>query len=205
MIKYLKDLCKRMFKNPLRLTLKLFGLLWFFLLFQIFLKVTFNYWQPYVIPTEQLENIGNFIDSHRWLQIILNGIFYTFNGVMLILCGIQRFWFKNKRDTIFAISLLIIMYILNETLYLDNITIFISCFICPLILDRKKWLWIIISFLCSFVFLTLSLFLEGFSNANNMNYIIGTFLQTDYYIMLLLNYILFNIIRLKKEGNINGR
>lgn len=198
MIKYLKDLCKRMFKNPLRLTLKLFGLLWFFLLFQIFLKVTFNYWQPYVIPTEQLENIGNFIDSHKWLQIILNGIFYLTNAFLMTLAGIQQWRFKNiKQRIIFYLSCLI-AYIFN-LLGLDTIATILITILVPLVLNYKKLIYIIIVFILNFVFLFLSLFLEGFVTSDNMNFVVRSFLQMDYYIMLGINYFAFNLIRMKKE------
>lgn len=198
MIKYLKDLCKRMFKNPLRLTLKLFGLLWFFLLFQIFLKVTFNYWQPYVIPTEKLENIGNFIDSHRWLQATLNGIFYLTNAFLMTLAGIQQWRFKNiKQRIIFYIGCLI-AYIFN-LLGLDDIATILITILVPLVLNYKKLIYIIIVFILNFVFLFLSLFLEGFVTSDNMNFVVRLFLQMDYYIMLGINYFAFNLIRMKKE------
>ena len=54
------------------------------------------------------------------------------------------------------------------------------------------------------VFMALSLLLEGFVNANEMNYVIKLLFQNDYYIMLALNYILFNFIRQKKEVKQNG-
>lgn len=187
--------------NPLRLSLKLFGLIWLFLFIHVILKLTFNYWQPYIIPTEQLENVGNFIDDHIFINKFISGILYIINGLLLILCGIQRWWFKNKKETFIVGFTLLLMYLLNELFNLDNITIIISSFVIPLVLDKKKWLWIILSFVCSFIFLALSLWIEGYSNANNMNYVVALFLNNDYYIMLIMNYILFNIIRLKKEGN----
>ena len=198
MIKYLKDLCKRMFKNPLRLTLKLFGLLWFFLLFLIFLKVTFNYWQPYVIPTEKLENIGNFIDSHRWLQATLNGVFYFTNAILMTLAGVQQWFFKNKKQGILFFISCTLAYIFN-VVGLDIIATILITILTPLLINYKKWLYILFVFILNFVFLFLSLFLEGFVTADNMNYIIANFLQLDYYIMLGINYFAFNLIRMKKE------
>lgn len=191
-----------MIKDPLRLVLKLFILLWVFLFVHVLLKVTFDYWQPYVIPTTQLESLGSFIDNHIWLQKTLSGLFYVFNGLVLILCGVQQWKYKSKKQFLIVLSIIIILYILNETLYLDDYTIIIGCFIIPLVINYKRWLWILLTFGLSTIFLATSLWLEGFTNANNMNYIIGTFLQIDYYIMLSLNYILFNLIRLhlnKKE------
>lgn len=192
-----------MIKDPLRLVLKLFILLWVFLFVHVLLKVTFDYWQPYVIPTPQLEALGNFIDNHIWLQKTLSGMFYIFNGLILILCGVQQWKYKNKKQFLIVLVIVLLLYILNETLHLDDYTIIVGCFIIPLAINYKRWLWILLTFGLSTIFLAMSLWLEGFTNANNMNYIVGTFLQIDYYIMLGLNYILFNLIRLrlnKKEG-----
>ena len=192
-----------MIKDPLRLVLKLFILLWVFLFVHVLLKVTFDYWQPYVIPTPQLEALGNFIDSHIWLQKTLSGIFYIFNSLVAILCGTQQWKYKNKKQFLIVLGILMVLYVLNETLYLDDYTVIIGCFIIPLAINYKRWLWILLTFGLSTIFLAASLWLEGFTNANSMNYIIGTFLQIDYYIMLILNYILFNLIRVhlnKKEG-----
>ena len=192
----IKDKLKTMIKNPLRLATKMFILLWIFLIINVLMKVTFDYWQPYVIPTPQLERLGIFIDSHRWIQSTLNGIFYIFNGIVLILCGVQKWWYKNKKQFLIVTFILFILYLLNETLYLDDYTIIVSCFIIPMAINYKRFVWIFITFGLSTIFLAISLWLEGFTTANDMNYIIGTFLQTDYYIMLGLNYILFNLIRI---------
>ena len=195
-----KEKLGRMTPNPLRLALKMFGLVWFFLVLQVVLKLTFNYWQPYVIPTEQLENLGNFIDDHRWLQATLNGMFYIINGILVLLCCLRQWWFKNKKETIIILSLLVIGFIFVANGITTIPTLLLSI-VLPLVLKPKNWLWVILTFIISNLFMALSLLLEGFSNANNVNYIVRMFLQNDYYIMLIMNYILFNIIRLKKEGN----
>lgn len=195
-----KEKLGRMIPNPLRLALKMFGLVWFFLVLQVVLKLTFNYWQPYVIPTEQLEKVGKFIDNHRWLQATLNCIFYTFNVIVMVLCGLRQWWFKSKKQFIIVLLLTIIGFIYSIIFNDSTLNTIGLLIILPLVLNHKSWLWILLTFFFNFLFLALSLLLEGFSNANNMNYIIGTFLQTDYYIMLVLNYILFNIIRIKKEN-----
>ena len=68
----------KMLKNKTRLALKMFIILWFLLFLQVILKLTFNYWQPYVIPTPQLERISDFIDNNLWLKIIIDNIKYCF-------------------------------------------------------------------------------------------------------------------------------
>ena len=194
-----KEKLGRMIPNPLRLALKMFGLVWFFLVLQVVLKLTFNYWQPYVIPTEQLENVGNFIDDHRWLQATLNGVFYVINGILVLLCCLRQWWFKNKREAIIVIGLIILGFL--SSILLNDIyvhTIFLSI-VLPLILKPKNWLWVILTFVASNLFMALSFFLEGLINSNNESFIIHTFMQFDYYIMLVLNYILFNLIKMKQE------
>lgn len=120
----------------------------------------------------------------------------------MTLCSIKRWWFKSKKQAIFAISLIIIGFVYkiftNDTI----INTLLLCIALPLILDYKKWLYTILTFAFTNLFLVLSLFLEGFINSDNMNYVVATFLQIDYYIMLVLNYFAFNLIG-KKESN-NG-
>lgn len=193
-----------MIKNKLRLTLKLFLILWFLLFLQVILKITFNYWQPYVIPTPQLEMISDFIDSNRWIEILLNGILYTLNGILMFLTAIKRWWFKNKTQ-MYLIVLLILINFPISILYPNFIVgTLIIVIVIPLILNIRQWYFTIASFLFSNIFMLLSLWLEGFVNSNDMQYICKVFLQIDYYIMLVLNYILFNLIRIKKEEKNNG-
>ena len=109
----MKDLIKRMIKNPDRLAVKVFILIWFFLTVQIVLKVTFNYWQPYVIPTPQLQAISDFIDNNRWLEVIINGILYTLNTTLYMLCCLKQWWFKNKFQAILVVGLFIFGFTIN--------------------------------------------------------------------------------------------
>ena len=189
-----------MIKNKLRLTLKLFLILWFLLFLQVILKITFNYWQPYAIPTQQLEVISDFIDSNKVLIIVLDGVFYIFNAIIMILCSIQQWWFKNKKQSIIIISIIILSYIYLIIFGQSTILSIILNFSIPLIINYKKWLYIILTFIFSNLFLLLSLWLEGFTSSNDMSYIVATFLNIDYYIMLVLNYMLFNFIRIRKEN-----
>ena len=197
-----------MLKNKTRLALKMFIILWFLLFLQVILKLTFNYWQPYVIPTPQLERISDFIDNNLWLKIIIDKIYWLFGTFIMILCGIQQWKFKNKKPYI-VIGIVCLISIINYFVKFNKIVeITITLFttiIFPLILNRKKWLWIILTFGFSNLFLALSLWIEGFSNVDDMRYIIKVLFQNDYYIMLVLNYILFNLIRIKKEEKNNGK
>ena len=192
-----------MIKNKTRLVAKLFILTWVLLILQILLKLTFDWYKPYVIPNHQLEKIGNFIDTTKWLKIILIGLFYLVNSIILALCGLQQWKFKNKIQRITFYPSVFICYSLN-IIFPDNyFTIFVLLLV-AISLNYKKTLYIIASFVNSFLFLLLSTWLEGFVNSDNVNFIISLLLNNDYYIMLILNYILFNFIRMKKEEK-NGR
>ena len=136
-----------MIKNKLRLTLKLFLILWFLLFLQVILKITFNYWQPYVIPTPQLEMISDFIDSNKALIVVLDGVFYIFNAIIMILCSIQQWWFKNKKQSIIVISIIILSYIYFIIFGQSTILSIILNFSIPLIINYKKWLYIILTFI----------------------------------------------------------
>lgn len=198
----------KMLKNKTRLALKMFIILWFLLFLQVILKLTFNYWQPYVIPTPQLETISDFIDNNLWLKIIIDKIYWLFGTFIMILCGIQQWKFKNKKPYI-VIGIVCLISIINYFVKFNKIVeITITLFttiIFPLILNRKKWLWIILAFGFSNLFLSLSLWIEEFARIDNMRYIIKILFTNDYYIMLVLNYILFNLIRMKKEEKNNGK
>lgn len=187
-----------MIKNKSNLAIKLFIAVWIVLALHIILKLTFNYWQPYVIPNDTLQVISDYIDEHRWTQATLNGILYIFNGLIMILCSIKRWWFKSKKQAIIVISLVVLGFV-YKLLTNDTIvnTLLLSILL-PILLDKSKWLYTIITFALTNVFLLLSLFLEDFVNTDNMQYICKLFLQFDYYIMLILNYFVFNLIKVKK-------
>lgn len=199
----------KMLKNKTRLALKMFIILWFLLFLQVILKLTFNYWQPYVIPTPQLEMISDFIDDNLWLKIIINKILWFIGTYFMILSGIQQWKFKNKKIIIILIVIGLISFI-NDFIFNNSITIIdfiISIFtliLLPIIINKKKWLTIILTFLLSYIFLFISLWLEGFSKTDDMQYLIRLLFNFDYYIMLVLNYILFNLIRIRKENKNNG-
>lgn len=199
-----KEKLGRMIPNPLRLALKMFGLVWFFLVLQVVLKLTFNYWQPYVIPTEQLQSVSDFIDSHIWLKMTIDLIYYYFQSIVVILCGIQQWKFKNIKIFVIVSIISISCYFSNIYLNMSLITPFIMTIILPIILDRKKWGYVLLTFALSNVFTIISLLLNGFTRTDNNSTIINMLFMNDYYIMLLLNYILFNIIRIKKENKNYG-
>lgn len=194
----------KMLKNKTRLALKMFIILWFLLFLQVILKLTFNYWQPYVIPTPQLEAISNFIDNNRWIRDILDGILYVFNGLIVILTGLQIWWFKNKKQGIIVILIIVLSYLFSVFVKQSTILTLILNFGIPLIINYKKFIWVVITFAFNNLFLWLSLWLEGFTNVNDMMYIIKVFFQGDYYIMLLLSYILFNFFRIELERRKNN-
>lgn len=187
-----------MLKNKFNLTLKLFIVVWIVLIIHVVLKLTFNYWQPYVIPNNHLQEISNFIDANRCIEIILNGILYMFNGIFVYLCSLKCWWFKNKKIAIFAIILLFLTYASSIIFGQSSIITLIVAFGFPLLIDYKKWKYTILTFIFSNMFMILSLVLEGFVNTNNMQYICKIFLEFDYYIMLILNYFTFNLIKIKK-------
>lgn len=191
----------KIFKDNTRIAVKLFIMVWVVLLVHVLLKVTFNYWQPYVIPNEQLQAISDFIDNHKILIIILDSLFYIFNGIVMILCSIQSWWFKNLKQSIIVIFVVVLSYVYLIIFGQSTILSLTLNFAIPLIINYRKWLYTILAFVFSNVFLALSLFLEGFTNANDMPYVISVFLALDYYIMLLLNYFLFNLRRKKEVEN----
>lgn len=192
-----------MLKNKFRFTLKLFIIVWIVLFIHVVLKLSFNYWQPYVIPTEQLQIISDFIDNHRWIRDILDGLFYIINALFMILASIKRWWFKNKIQSIIVITIVILSYLFIQFVKQSDVLTIILAIGIPLILDWRKWFFTIITFALNNIFLAISFWLESLTNSNNMPYIVQTFFVLDYYIMLILNYFVFNLI--KKGGIKNGK
>lgn len=187
-----------MIKNKSNLAIKLFIAVWIVLALHITLKLTFNYWQPYVIPNDTLQVISDYIDTHRWIEATLNGILYMINGLILVLCGLRRWWFEKKIHAIVVISSIVLGFIYSLIFKDSIINTIVITIIIPILIDKRKWWSILITFGLTNIFLLLSLFLEGFVNTNDMQYICKVFLQFDYYIMLVLNYFVFNLIKVKK-------
>lgn len=194
-----------MVKNKSRLAIKLFIILWIVLAVHINLKLTFNYWQPYVIPNETLKSMSDFIDSHSLIKFLANKLFWFVGTYFMILAGIQEWKFKNKYPIFILLGCGLLSLLSNYTSFnaiIDTILTIFTLIVLPLIINRKKWLFILITFALNFVFLYVSLWLEGFTTADNMFYIIRFLLNIDYYIMLILNYFVFNLIR---KDDANGR
>lgn len=189
-----------MVKNKSKLAIKLFIIVWVVLAVHIALKLTFNYWQPYIIPNEQLQAISDFIDANSIIKIIIDSIFYVVNGYLVICCCLKR-WQLGKKLNIITLILLFIGSMWVVFIERNIVAIFLTI-IFPLIIDKKKWLYVLLTFIFSNIFMILSLWLEGFVNSNDMQYICKVFLQFDYYIMLVLNYFVFNLFR---KENYNGK
>lgn len=191
-----------MIKDKKRLAIKLFIALWIVLALHILLKLTFNYWQPYVIPNDTLQSISDYIDSHSLLKFSINKIFWFIGSYFMVLAGIQEWKFKNPYPIIVLIVCGVISLASNYTsinTIVDTILPIITLIVLPLIINRKKWLTILLTFAFSYLFLFLSLWLEEFANGDDMNHLIATFCVVDYYIMLILNYFVFNFIKKKEE------
>lgn len=190
----------KMFKNPTRVAIKMFILVWVVLLLQVVLKLTFNYWQPYVIPNETMKVISDFIDNNYWIQVIIDKSLYIVNAFLMLLSSTQQWWFKKKYPVILVIIGAILSFVDDFTPYntlIDSIITFALAICLPLFINIRKWWATALTFLLSNVFLMLSLWLEGFATTEHMNYIIKVFFQMDYYIMLVLNYLLLNLIKKK--------
>ena len=187
----------KMVKNKSKLAIKLFIIVWVVLAVHIALKLTFNYWQPYVISNDKLQIISDFIDDNRWIRDISDAITYIFNGYIMICCSLQV-WHLGKKKNIITIILLFLGALC--VLFIENTIItLLLAIVYPLILNRKKWLTIFITFALNNIFLLLSLWLTEFVNCNNMNYFIQMLFFFDYYIMLVLNYFVFNLLRKETE------
>lgn len=196
-----------MIKDKSRLAFKLFIMVWIMLIIHITLKLTFNYWQPYVIPNDTLGAISDFIDNNRWLEVIIDKSYYLINGFLMVLSSIQE-WKFNKKYPIIILVICAILSSLDDltpfNAIIDSIITIFASLILPLIINKKKILWTILTFALTNLYLAFSLWLSNFVKTDDMPHIIQTLFLNDYYIMLILNYMLFNFIRIRKENNKNG-
>lgn len=187
-----------MIKNKSNLAIKLFIAVWIVLALHITLKLTFNYWQPYVISNETLKNISDFVDNHNWIRTLSDGITYTFNAIVVVLTILQRWWFKSIKQGLIAFPIAILGFVYSLIFNDSTINTIVVTILLPLLLNYKKWLNVIINFVLNNVFLLLSLWLTGFVNCDDMSYIIQLMFFCDYYIMLVLCYFVFNFIGERK-------
>lgn len=188
----------KILKNPTRVAIKMFILVWVVLLLQAVLKLTFNYWQPYVIPNETMKVISDFIDNNYWISVIIDKSLLIINAMLMVLSSIQEWWFKKKYPIIIILISAVLSFLDDFSPYNAIIDSIISIFVTlalPLIINIKKWKTTLLTFIFSNIFLLLSLWLENTLNVDNLPYIISILLNNDYYIMLILNYIAFNLIR----------
>lgn len=188
-----------MIKNKSNLAIKLFIAVWIVLALHITLKLTFNYWQPYVIPNDTLKVISDFIDENSWIRVLSNFITYTFSGVVVILSILQVWWFKSLKQTIIVFITIVLGFVYNLIFNDGIINTIVITILLPLLLNYKKWLLVIINFVLSNLFLGLSLWLTGFVIIDDMPYIIQMMFYFDYYIMLVLSYFVFNFINKEKK------
>ena len=188
-----------MIKNKSNLAIKLFIAVWIVLALHITLKLTFNYWQPYVIPNETLKNISDFVDNNFWIRRLSEFITYTFSGVVVILSILQVWWFKSLKQTLIVLISIVLGFVYYLIFNDSTINTIAITILLPLLLNYKKWLLVIINFVLNNLFLGLSLWLTGFVNIDEMSYIIQLMFYLDYYIMLILSYFVFNFKKKEKK------
>lgn len=189
----------KMLKNKTRFFLKLYIVVWITLILLVLMKLLFGYYQPYVMPNDKMQMLSDFIDRNKWLVIILDSIFYILNGIIYTLIAIKQWWFKKIWHIVLVIGILVARCIyINIFGQSDILTLFITLGI-PLIIDYKKWLYTLIAFILSNVFLALSLWFNGNTNVKELPYLVHTLFLFDYYIMMILEYITTNLIKFKKR------
>lgn len=190
----------KILKNPTRVAIKMFILVWIVLLLQVVLKLTFNYWQPYVIPNETMKVISDFIDNNQWLEITIDGHLYVLNVLIYTLCCLKQWWYKNIKQFVIILAIAILGYASIMLIPNNYITAIVISIVVPLIMKPKNVIYILLSFVFSNLFSAISFWLSGETNDLNMNYIISLFMNFDYYIMLVLNYFAFNLIKRRDKN-----
>lgn len=162
------------------------------------LKIFFPEQFIMVIENERLVMIGNYIDNHKWLYIIIACI-TNFITYWLYICAVTRKWCLNWKELIAVLCIIILtqgLYELDPTL---SSGVSIIAMICLPLISKARLSDVAIVFSFNYLSQLLSTLIRSLplllTNANFMTIFLMTLEQ---YFWLLLFYLYFN---LKKEDS----
>lgn len=167
------------------------------------LKIFFPEQFVIVIENEQLIKIGNYIDNHLWLYIIISCI-TSFITYWLYLCAVTRKWYLNWKELIAVLIVIAItqtLYSFEDTVTLASTLCTIAMIMLPLISKAQlKDVAIVFSF--DYLSQILSTLIRGLPELlTNVNFMTIFLMALESYFWLLLFYLYFNF---KKEDT-NGK
>ena len=166
------------------------------------LKVFFPEQFVMVIENERLVMIGNYIDNHKWLYIIIACI-TNFITYWLYVCAVTRKWYLNWKELIAVLCIIALtqgLYELDPTL---SSGVSIIAMICLPLISKARLSDVAIVFTFDYVSLTLSTLIRNLpALLINVNFVTIFLMTLESYFWLLLFYLYFN---LKKGDNKNGK
>lgn len=167
------------------------------------LKIFFPEQFVMVIENEQLVKIGNYIDNHLWLYIIIS-CFTSFITYWLYLCAVTRKWYLNLKELVAVLIVIAItqtLYSFESTISLASGITIIAMIALPLI-DKAKLKEVAIVFSFNYLSQLLSTLIRSLPLLlTNVNFMTIFLMTLEQYFWLLLFYLYYNM---KKEED-NGK
>ncbi len=168
------------------------------------LKIFFPEQFVMIIENERLVIIGEYVDTHLWLYIMISCI-TNFITYCLYLCAVTRKWYLNWKE---LIAVLIVIAV-TQTLYSFKATVSLASALCTIamivlpLISKAQLKDVAIVFSFDYLSLTLSTLIRGLPELFvNVNFMTIFLMSLESYFWLLLFYILFNF---KKGDNPNGK
>lgn len=185
-------------------------ILWAMLFIAVFMKFCFNIWYPIVVESPIVIKIGDFIDNHYLLYILVALMLYILNINFWFLTAIKRIRYSKFYHLIIINILVIVGFILKLNnnfigLIYEMLTYLI---LIPIIINIKNrtftnyrhknkllvnlWniLYPIIIYLIINIWQSNMIFVRGIQDVlTNIPILISLVLQIDYYIFLIITWI----------------
>lgn len=198
-MKKLKELINRILDVP-KLIITIWVILWLVLLILVVFKFCFNIWYPIVVENEKFIAVCEFIDNHKFLQVLNLSILYIFNFNIVYLICIKSKKYKNWLVFIVAKIFSIIMYAIKLKYNLIGLIleILLFCFILTIYNVRNKtfkknilnYIYSTLIYVIINIWQSSLMFVRGLQEIlTTLPTLIVWVLQIDYYVFLTITWI----------------
>jgi hypothetical protein len=163
-------------------------------------------WFEVVCTNEHFSQVCEFIDKHILLENILAFFLYIPFTAILILCACRLSTPNKNQLAILCISLMFVWFSMFLSITVKTILEFIAFLIFPIAFNKwnikKTWFYGLIGYAMDLSFQLLSLFTRGVKVAiiGDSNTLVALILMIDYYIMIILHFLLIKQRKEKQNG-----
>lgn len=194
--------------NLPKLVHRVFILLWVVLGFCLILKFLFHQWYPIVVESKLIIAFGNYVDEHKWLYYVINYIYYSFSGNIIILTALKQRMYKRVITGI-VFNLLIIASFIIKAIFGNSIGMIVEIIyllVVPILINiknktfNKVWkniIFVVVYYLIINIWqLNIMLIRDIQQVLTTAPFVIVMAMQIDYYIFLLITYMEVSIMGL---------